>query len=181
MTLEVEVKGYVNDFGEIKKNLMAMGAQFLGEVKHKDIYYNPPHKNFYHTQEAFRMRIIDDGKKYYFTYKGPKIDDISKSREEIEILIDKGKEGMNLLKKFDFAKIATIEKSRKKYQYEIFEISLDDVKGLGKFVEVEVKTEEKNYEKYRDQVLKTLKKLGIEKMERKSYLELYLRKSIFSE
>jgi len=57
------------------------------------------------------------------------------------------------------------------------EISIDDVKSLGTFLEIEVHAkEEKDIKSKKKDIMALAKKLGAEESIRKSYLELLLEK-----
>ncbi|MFN3527971.1 MAG: class IV adenylate cyclase, partial [Candidatus Altarchaeaceae archaeon] len=72
-----------------------------------------------------------------------------------------------------FRNVAKIEKHRIYYSYKNFEICIDDVKNLGKFVEIE-----SNNLNDKDEIFKLLEIFDIRKDEtiRKSYLELIMNK-----
>ena len=174
MTLEIEVKAYANNLAMVEERLKEMGAVFIGEVCEKDAYFNHPNRNFAETDEALRVRVAD--KQSFLTYKGRKIDAKSKTREEIEVALgdaDSAKLKL-LLMRLGFKLVADVRKIRKRYKVGEFEICLDDVAGVGTFVEVETKGE--NMEELRDKALTILKRLNLGKTERKSYLELLLEK-----
>lgn len=172
MTLEIEVKAYAANLARVEERLKEMGAVFIGEVCEKDAYFNHPNRNFAETDEALRIRVAD--KQSFLTYKGRKIDAKSKTREEIEVALGDAYSAKLLLMRLGFKPVAEVKKIRKRYKVGEFEICLDDVEGVGTFVEVETKGE--NMEELRDKALTILKRLNLGKTERKSYLELLLEK-----
>ncbi|MCK4618022.1 class IV adenylate cyclase, partial [Candidatus Aerophobetes bacterium] len=91
----------------------------------------------------------------------------TKTRKEIQIRVEKGV--FNLLKSLGFSPIREVEKWRSFYQWEDLRIYLDEVKGLGNFMELEGTSW-----KHKEKMFELLQKLGIEKrkLTRKSYLEL---------
>ena len=60
---------------------------------------------------------------------------------------------------------------RSKYSYDGVILALDDVEGLGRFVEVEAEGEG-DYEGQRQKVLSILSRLGLNESIRSSYLQL---------
>ena len=74
-----------------------------------------------------------------------------------------------------FKPVAEVSKIRKRYKIDEFEICLDDVEGVGTFVEVETKGD--NMAELRDKALAILENLNLRNTERKSYLELLLELS----
>jgi len=52
-------------------------------VEQTDIYYNSPCRDFGKTDEALRLR--NEGGQIFLTYKGKKLDAMSKTRKEVEV------------------------------------------------------------------------------------------------
>lgn len=172
MPLEIEVKAYADNLSRIEKRLKKLNARYMGNFVEVDKYFNSPVRDFAKSDEAFRIRKTNKG--VFITYKGPKIDAKSKTREEIELEICDNNSMEKLIKKLGFTHAYTVEKTRRKYAYRKFEITLDKVKNLGNFVEVESRG--KDIEKCRDSIIQFLASLNLCKYERKSYLELLLSK-----
>lgn len=163
--LEVEIKAKVTGFSEILEKLKNLNAEFEKTEIQEDIYFAHPARDFSKTDEAFRVRQIND--KFFLTYKGPKVDAETKTREEIEISVEKNI--IMILKKLGFSKWKSVKKTRKTYKLNDFIICLDDVPGLGKFIEIETN----DYEN-KDKIFELLEELGIDKSKSitKSYAEL---------
>jgi len=172
MVLEIEAKAYVKDIGKIERILSEMGAHGEETCYQIDSYFNHPSRNFAQTDEALRIRISNSDT--FLTYKGPKIDSFTKTREELEIHIDDPETSRLLLERLGFQFIAQVKKKRTIYGYEDLHICLDDVEGLGTFIEVEI--QEKDLEKGRSKALRVLKQLHLYRLETRSYLELLLEK-----
>ena len=171
--IEVEIKVRIKNKDEIAERLKKLGFKFIKRKFQEDIYFNGIDRDFRKTDEALRIR--DEDGTYYVTYKGPKIDKVSKTREEIEVKID-DKEKMRLIfKKLGFKEVRPIRKVREIYKKEDITASIDDVEGLGLFLELEKNIYNINE---KDEALKELmeilKALNISKDNtiRKSYLEL---------
>lgn len=170
MVLEIEVKAYCDDLNHVEEILKEKGAQFIEEVTEIDTYYSHPVRDFAETDEALRIRLC--GEKSYITYKGPKIDALSKTREEIEIEVTDADAAKQLLVILGFHPVAEVKKVRRLYRLSPFDICLDDVENVGTFVEVETLGE--SVAELRDAALTLLKEFNLEHFERKSYLELLL-------
>jgi adenylate cyclase class 2 len=119
-----------------------------------------------------RIRVAD--KQSFLTYKGRKIDAKSKTREEIEVVVSDADSANLILLRLGFKPVAEVSKIRKRYKIGVFEICLDDVEGVGTFVEVETKGD--NMAELRNKALAILERLDLRNTERKSYLELLLEK-----
>jgi len=164
--LEIEMKAKIDKYNRGRVEQIAKKAVFLGERLEEDIYFSSPIKNFKETDEALRIRKSQGNT--ILTYKGPKIDKISKSREEIETFVSG--DIKIILERLGFNKFIEIKKKRKLYQYNEFMISIDDVEGLGEYIEVELKYEKKEDVKKIEHLFDIL----YLDSERRSYLELLL-------
>lgn len=144
MRYEVEQKFPVPDMAAVQKRLAELGAAVAAWQLEVDLYFAHPAKDFARTDEALRIRTI--GTANYVTYKGPKIDQTTKTREEIELPLPGGPQGyadgQRLLEALGFRPVAEIRKRRRKaeiaWQGQKVEVSLDEVDSLGTFVELEL-------------------------------------------
>ena len=139
--LEIEAKIKIDSTSEVEKRLKDAGAVFLGTQKQNDSYYNAPHRDFAVTDEALRIRVTDD--KTELTYKGAKIRDSgaktdAKAREEFNIGIESAETMESILLRLGFRKSSAVFKTRSEYSFAGTTVALDEVAGLGSFVEIEV-------------------------------------------
>lgn len=170
--LEIEIKASGN-LEKVKEKLRQLDAKRIGQKTQKDIYYQAPHRDFKETDEALRIR--QENGDIYLTYKGPKIDDETKTRREIEIELKSLEKMDSILEFLGFKKSKTVEKQRQLYSIDEYKIALDDVKGLGEFIEIETITDTKDgYEQKKDEALDILKKLVNSETITKSYMEMLL-------
>ncbi|HOI71263.1 MAG TPA: class IV adenylate cyclase [Methanobacterium sp.] len=174
--IEVEVKAHVTDFNEVEIKLTHIGARKRKIEHQKDIYFNAPHKNYIQTDEALRIREIpeDNGSKFILTYKGAKLDNESKTRREIEVVVNDGERTVSLLENLDFNPVRTVRKDRTIYSHEDYTITLDKVYDVGNFVEIERSISEgEDYQSVLQKIFEIYQQLGIQEgFERRSYLEL---------
>ena len=178
--VEVEIKFPAPPGIAFEPRLLALGATFLIERQESDQYLNAPDRDFAKTDEALRIRRV--GADVKLTYKGPKRDLLTKTRTEIEVplaSIDQGAQNMSqLLASLGYRPSGTVQKQRRVYQLALegieAEICLDQVAGLGAFVELEIVVQESQVESARDALLRLAAQLSLEKPERRSYLELIL-------
>ena len=174
--IDIEVKAKVKDFAVIKKMLNQIKALRIKNEHQIDSYFNAPHKDFGVTDEALRIREIPEnsGTRLILTYKGPKMDDISKTRKEIEVDITDSKNMALILENLGFRMAATVKKDREIYHLNEFIITLDTVHDVGTFVEIEKDVEDgEDTGESLNQIFDIYKSLGIEDgFERRSYLEL---------
>ncbi len=174
--IEVEVKAHVGDFEEIRKKLNLLGAKRMEIQGQEDTYFHAPHRDFAKTDEALRLRQTTTKKKskIYMTYKGSKLDDLSKTRVEIEVGVDDYLKMYSILENLNFKALPQVIKEREIYQLNEYIISLDTVHNLGKFLEIEKNIgEQESYKEVRDEIFHLYEKIGIvDGFERLSYLEL---------
>ena len=174
--IEVEVKAKIENFEDIEKKLKNLGAKKSKNEFQEDIYFNSPIVDFAQTDEALRIRttIEKNNKNTFITYKGPKIDSKSKTREEIEISIEDSEKCSKIFENIGFKKVRSVKKNRQYYTYKNFEISLDDIEGLDPYMEIEIALDDgQDYNEAQEQIFNLFSKLDItDNFERTSYLEL---------
>ena len=107
---------------------------------------------------------------YSITYKNWHHDKDGKSRycDEYETKIDNLEQMKLIFKSLDLKQIATVDKQRAKFSHGEYEISIDRVKDLGDFVEIEYKgkKEVNNAKKITDEMISFLKKNNVGKIYR---------------
>jgi adenylate cyclase, class 2 len=178
--LEVEMKFPLADFAAVERRLAGVGARQISTRQDIDQYFNAPDRDFARTDEALRIRRI--GSANFVTYKGPKRDAQTKTRTEIEVPLAEGaaiaEAFARLLTHLGYRPVAVVQKQRRIYHLErssfSLEVSLDEVHGLGDFVEVETQAPEERFADARRVVLELAAELGLTASERRSYLELLL-------
>lgn len=172
---EVELKLRA-DHDEVEAALDRIGAEPAGTVTQVDTYYDHPVREFAETDEALRIRRetqdIEDRAK--ITYKGPLVDAASKTREELETGVEDGDTVAGILESVGFDPAASVEKTRHRYEYEEYTITLDTIEGLGEFVEIETEAEE--VDPAREGAIQVLEELSLDPAEgiRHSYLGMLL-------
>ena len=134
--MEYEVKIRVRNLQTLRARLASLGIRPSGTLSEKDIYFNSPARDFGRTDEALRIRSTEEGAS--LTYKGPKIGLAGiKAREELIVSVDPKEAMEEILIRLGFTCTALVEKARETYRMEGTFVALDEVKGLGSFVEIE--------------------------------------------
>jgi adenylate cyclase, class 2 len=174
--IEVEVKAHVNNLDVIENKLYKLDALKKNGEYQEDIYFNAPHRDFAQTDEALRIRKTRDnsGEKIFITYKGAKMDKVSKTRKEIEVDVGDQIKVANIFESLGFHSVAIVKKFRITFTFDELIITLDEVQGVGSFVEIEKEAEEgEDFQGALDEIFQFYEKIGIkEGFERRSYLEL---------
>ena len=182
MSYEVELKYPVLDPEAIRRALSGLGAKAVSNCSESDIYLQHPSRSFAQTDEALRMRDVMS--RVLLTYKGPKIDATTKTREEIELELspaeDAAEKLLRLLERLGFSRVREVRKQREVFEVPwqgyVVQASVDQVAGLGCFVELELSAEPAQLEKSRQALCELAERLNLRNSERRSYLELLLAK-----
>lgn len=178
MDIEVEQKFAVEDLAKIELQLEQLQATLTPRIEQIDLYYAHPVKDFAHTDEALRIRQV--GEQAWVTYKGPKLDQQTKTRHELEIRLPaESRAAENCQQLFQLLGFTPAGEVRKFRRTAILqrddhhvEVALDEVHGLGSFVEIETRVSESELTSARKTVQMLASELGLVESERSSYLEL---------
>jgi len=168
--MEVEAK-FIYKEG-VEEKLREIAEPVIEKFEH-DTYFNHPCKDFEKTDEAVRIRRDVEG--VAITYKGPKVDLETKSREEVKVKVDSFEDALDLLRKLGFRPVMEVRKFRKIYRLKGAIVCIDEVEGVGKFVEIEI---ESGSIRDKETIFDVAKLLGYSREESitRSYLEMILQK-----
>jgi adenylate cyclase class 2 len=183
MQYEVEQKFRLAESAEsIVARLLEFGATELGDIRQADHYFNHPVRDFATTDEALRIRSVGD--QNWLTWKGPKIDQKTKTRREIETALGDGTKTADeigeVLTILGFHSVAIVRKVRKQFEFERndrhFDFALDRVDEVGEFLEVELLADQDGLEAAQDALKSVCDELGLldSSVERRSYLGMLL-------
>ncbi len=180
MHWEVERKFRVADVADVERRLAQLGATIEPSLEQCDQYFAHPARDFAQTDEALRIRQVAE--QNLVTYKGPKVDPTTKTRRELELPLTPGaaaaRDFAELLAALGFRAVLEVRKSRRiasvAWQGYHVEAALDDVAGLGQFVELELQATADGIDAARDALASLAAALGLTADERRSYLELLL-------
>lgn len=182
--LEVEAKYRLTDQTAVEARLREWGATLVANHAEADHYLNAPDRDFARTDEAFRLRRI--GERNFLTYKGPRQDATSKTRTEVEIPCPPGdgpaEAFLTLFRHLGYRPVAVVRKRRRIFEWTrdgfVMHACLDDVDGVGQFIELEIVADESRYETAREAVFRTAAELGLGQSETRSYLEQLLGRAV---
>ncbi len=180
MKYEVEQKFPVGGFEAVRARLEALHARFAEGHEETDLYFNHPSRDFRETDEALRIRRRGGANRV--TYKGPKIDTTTKTRQELELDLPAGEETAaqwtELLETLGFRQVGRVHKRRRKFQVDwqgrTIAGTLDEIDGLGTFVELELVVDSDEIDAAREAIGALAGQLGLAASERRSYLQLLL-------
>lgn len=180
MTYEVELKFPVGTVDSVLRWLRDRGVDADEVLEQSDVYFNHPSRNFAETDEAFRIRSVNG--RHRVTYKGPLVDEVTKTRKEIELpfgeVPEDGDRFAEVLALLGFRPNRPVRKTRTPFHLSWderpVEICVDEVDGLGTFIELETAADEADLDDARNSLLRLADELGLENSERRSYLVLLL-------
>ena len=146
--IELE-KGFVlNDNHLIKEEAIEKGFKLAHEVEETDTYFTDKDKEFVRTRTCLRIRRIDS-KYMELTYKSKTskvIERYGKKEINIQVNIADYEDLVTVLAGLGYIKYVEFTKHRKVYSKKDnnieYNIMLDNIKGIGDFVEFEIITHE---------------------------------------
>ena len=131
--IEVEIKIQIADPTLIRKKIVENQGFYKFSLIHEDIYFNMPKglRDFKQTDEALRLRKSSRFNKsnpdkiqeteYFCTYKGRKLDVLTKTRNEFNIKLDNIENMKQVLELLGFREVLKVKKER-----ELFELNYRD-------------------------------------------------------
>ncbi|KKP69254.1 hypothetical protein A2X44_02600 [candidate division CPR3 bacterium GWF2_35_18] len=144
-------------------------AKFIKNKHQIDYYLEDPQKPFTFINKKgfkdaidyFRIRIDNSGDSTCLKHFHK--DNLGNYThcDEYEVKVENGIELLTLYKTLGYKELIVIDKERKVYEYPGFEIGVDTVKGLGNFVEVELKKEVTDVKDGHRLIEKLLLEIGI--------------------
>lgn len=134
--METEIRAKIINPEKFEHKLLDLGAKFIKTREQLDVYFS----EIYLCEKlgySFLIRIRNDGGKISLTYKGAQLkrDGVW---EEYEFEIKDQHSGVEMLKAMGLEEVIQVRKKRREYKLNDFSICLDDIDGLGEFVEIEL-------------------------------------------
>ncbi len=172
--MEIEVKARVADSAALRTKLEGLGCVFSAPVVQDDTGF----VRSVGSMEAFlgndvflRIRVQNDGRIIYTAKKPSRFAGDGLAKTEYEVQVNSAEELANILTLSGFVAAVRVRKSRQTAHYGNYEICLDDIEGLGSFIEVELMGEESEADAAQKGMWEFLETLGIgaEDQVRKGY------------
>jgi adenylate cyclase class 2 len=138
---EIEVKAVLKDKEAFIAALARLGCEFGPEIKQEDTVYVREVGSIetYLSNSAFlRLRVQNDGRTL-FTYKHhpARIVTLDSAPLELELEVSSREVMEKILLIMGYKEAVRIAKHRRKTTYKNWEVCVDDVEGLGSYVEME--------------------------------------------
>lgn len=167
--IEIEIQVNIEKtkplIGFLKNN-----AELKGEKHQIDEYFSPPHRDFVEqrpVKEWLRLRNSEGSfsinyKHWYFDKEGR-----SHHCKEYETKIESVEQMKKVFKALNFKHLVRVDKKRKIWTYKNYEITLDSIRNLGDFVEIEYKGKKNaDPKKITEEMVQLLKNLGCGRIKR---------------
>ena len=171
--VEIKIKLSPSQFKKFQKWLKS-NAKYQGTENHLEYYLNNPKepfiskdkRGFVDAMKYLRVRFQEKSasvcfKDWYLDEEGK----MGSHCDEYEYDVSDGKEALELFENIGFSEKTKVEKTRKKYTTKDFEFVIDNVVGLGVFVEIELLKVE-NVKKGILKIYRFLADLGYRKVRR---------------
>ncbi|MDX1967739.1 MAG: class IV adenylate cyclase [Planctomycetaceae bacterium] len=177
---EVEMKFPIPAADGLPARLAELGAVWSEPVRQRDQYFGHPARNFGETDEALRMRSVDD--ETILTYKGPVIDRLTKTRREIETHLAPDPSSAaalgDILQQLGFVRVRQVVKWRRtatiNWRSRSVTCGWDEVPPVGAFLELEIVADEGDKSAAQRDLLDLAAHLKLPAQEPRSYLEMLL-------
>ncbi len=183
--LEIEMKFRVPNLAEYEQIARErLGVEFGAPKREDDLFFRNDALGFPDQGKSLRIRRRDD----YLaaTFKGPRLDAQTKTREELELPLanatgsvdDAQREWTTFFERLGFAPAARVVKTRRRaslsYSSREFELTLDVLEGIGVFTEIETTAPRLEFDAAKKVLLELAESLDLRASETKSYLALAL-------
>ena len=180
--IEVEIKVEVRNQEKLEQLLCEFGFMRGELIREEDIYFDTIEDFIRKNDYALRLRSSENmisGENHHFvTYKGPKMDQISMTRQELETKIGDAKVMKELLNALGYVKMYQVNKKRQYFVFGEMTACIDSVNDLGEFLELEMVVSEEERACALECIIEFLEKIGYSKEEiiRSSYLSMLQKK-----
>ena len=151
--IEVEIKlplrrqEKTEETGRIAEVLCSMGFRKAARFRQRDTYFDNETGEIRRGGKALRIRETEDLIRGVVTaelnFKGPRMDQVSMTRQELETEVGQAETGRRILAALGFSPVLPeVVKERTEYRREEITAALDRVEDLGDFLELEILADE---------------------------------------
>lgn len=166
MRKEIEVKAKVDNLDEIARALIGLGCIVSEPTEQHDIIFV---EDDYGPFEQFQpkknlLRIRESRGELLLTLKRPHTNQLDSIEHETKI--DNSDETKEILNRMGYHEIITVDKIRRTANYNGIEICLDQIKGLGSFIEAEKISDGGDAKKIQNELFAFLESLGVKSEDR---------------
>ena len=178
---EIEVKAKITNIESLNERLTNLGCQFGSSLIQEDIIFLPIGVEFSEIVKGTPVvRIRNSNNIITLTLKKRVISENELIKLEKEVIVSDKQMVIEVVEQMGFHEVVRVEKTRIECKYEEMTICIDNIVGLGHFIEVEKLSENEKDEKIQDYLFNFLQSLGINSENRvtKGYDTLIYEKSL---
>ncbi|WP_010480328.1 class IV adenylate cyclase [Thermococcus zilligii] len=150
--MEIEIKFRVT-LDEIREKIESLGASFIREEAQEDLYFSLPYPLL------LRVRRIANLGKAFLTYKVINDPGRNEEFEELEVEVSDFDTTVEILRRLGFREDVVVRKRRLVYRLKDVTFELNEVEGLGSFLDIEVIGDDADRAK--EIIWETARKLGL--------------------
>ncbi len=163
---EIEIKAKLVDKESVIKKLQALGCVFEPVITQNDIIYVRNGESLKeHQPDRAVLRIrVKNNQKVLFTAKRKMANNLDAIEYEVEVSSKEEMEQALLL--MGYLEVLRIHKTRIITHHNGCEIYIDDVEGLGMFIEMEKLAEEGDSQEIQEELFKFFESIGIAREDR---------------
>ncbi len=170
MRKEIEVKARLRDAGAVEKKLRELGCELSDPKTQDDRAFVDdnygPFDEFQPGKNILRIRKMKD--KAVFTLKQPELNE--QDAIEYETEVSHPEELAEALKLMGYKEMAQVHKVRRSARYNNWEVNLDEVDGVGTFIEVEcIATSDDSAKVVQEELLTFLEALGVSREDKETH------------
>jgi adenylate cyclase class 2 len=162
--MEVEIKLLCPNLAVLRKKLQKAGAVLISSKHQIDTYYDHPAKVLVKSGEYLRIRKTADKKT--LAHHLNLADGVN---DECEISLAADTPIEKILQRLGFPRLGTINKLREEYQLAGLKICLDQVKGIGNFIEIEGQARRGSQARVQKRLWRLAQKLGLSTKDKFAY------------
>ena len=167
--IEVELKYQLKNVANVIGILDEI-AGFIDDETQIDTYYNSPRKNFLvyknNISHWFRVREEERGSSINYKIWQPEDSEHQTHSLEYESQISSPESIHKMFVALGFEFLVAVKKKRRRYLLGSIEISIDQVDGLGEYIELEYKGELDTIENARERLFTCISEIGADVCER---------------
>lgn len=164
---EIEVKAKITNIESLYKKLANLGFQFDAPLTQEDVIFLPKGIEFSEIVKGTPVvRVRNSNGVITLTLKKRVISGNELIKLEKEVVVSDKQKAIEIVEQMGFHEVVRVEKTRKECKFKEMTICIDNVVGLGSFIEVEKLSGNEKDEETQDLLFNFLQSLGINSEDR---------------
>ena len=160
---EIELKFKIKDKDELLNRLDSLDCKIGELIEQKDTIYVNDLNNIESLEGSVWLRVRKEQDNIELNYK--KQSSKKQESKEIEFGLDSYEKAKHFLEELGYKKWVEVNKKRRYSKYLKYNLCIDEVEGLGFFIEIELLVDEKDKNDYIDELMSVAKVLELDKQD----------------